>query len=940
MALSFFHYQFRPLKKVTFCCLLVLLLSQLYAQDGDIYLLRQKMASEVADEVLTQDDIRDFYIGSTHTSSTSGITYFYIQQRYQGIDIDGALATVGRSKDGAYQVFTNRWIKHIEEHIDGSPPAYDLSQITQRLGQREGIARRSQSKKIDAKPLWIKERDQLKFVIEVFLHDDNTTWRIFSDVEGNILERQNMAIKCTHNHKHRHQSGWTSTSHQCVESMPMLGDSYLVYPLGTASPSHAPQSVVTDPADNKASPFGWHDTDGADGPEFFDTRGNNVQVQEDTLARNFGGFRPSGGEDLSFLFTHDPNLGDESQVSGALTNLFYWININHDILYHHGFDTPAGNFQQNNYGNMGADGDPIIADALDGSGTNNAIFYPAPDGEENRLETFLWTGSIFDTELILGDPANPLLRIPAVQNQFSQASQLNGVGSVVGLGTQVVDGTGSTLACDAGQIQSPSQLNNRLAVVDRGECFFIVKAENVAQHGASAMIVIQNLPANPFPMGGSNGTLTIPSVMISKSAGDELRQVLDANPSIPITLQLKPPDISRGASFDNAVITHEYAHGLTSRLTGGKQTITCLLNFEQMSEGWSDYFALMFTTNWGSVGATDRLGIGTYLVGDAIEGPGIRVYPYTTDFAVNPLTYDDLPLLQIPHGIGELWAAILWDLTWTMIKQDGVTTDLYNGVGGNTNALKLVIEALKIQPCSPGFVDGRDALLQAATNLGWEKYHYAIWSAFARRGLGESADQGRVDSPLDGVSSFDIPAAFETVIDKLILEPEQSQVKLSWETVQEFGTASFSIERSVGGSNNQLINNQSAAYISTAPTSYQAIDENVEINTWYTYDLSVTNTDGSRTFLASDSIIIISTDGISVFPVPAKEELFVAAGDLNAPITRIVIFDNGGQLIYEDNNELSPLGSRRISVSHLPGGMYYLQSQAGEDVFWEKFVVL
>ena len=38
----------------------------------------------------------------------------------------------------------------------------------------------------------------------------------------------------------------------------------------------------------------------------------------------------------------------------AVTNLFYWNNIIHDVQYQYGFDEAAGNFQVNNYGRGGA----------------------------------------------------------------------------------------------------------------------------------------------------------------------------------------------------------------------------------------------------------------------------------------------------------------------------------------------------------------------------------------------------------------------------------------------------------------------------------------------------------------------------------------------------------------------------------------------------------
>ena len=57
-----------------------------------------------------------------------------------------------------------------------------------------------------------------------------------------------------------------------------------------------------------------------------------------------------------------------------MTNLFYWNNLFHDVLYRYGFDEASGNFQANNYGRGGLGGDYVRAEAADGAGTNNANF--------------------------------------------------------------------------------------------------------------------------------------------------------------------------------------------------------------------------------------------------------------------------------------------------------------------------------------------------------------------------------------------------------------------------------------------------------------------------------------------------------------------------------------------------------------------------------------
>ena len=76
-------------------------------------------------------------------------------------------------------------------------------------------------------------------------------------------------------------------------------------------------------------------------------------------------------------------------------------------------------------------------------------------------------------------------------------------------------------------------------------------------------------------------------------------------------------------------------------------------------------------------------------------------------------------------------------------------------------ALALVTEGMKIQPCNPGFVDGRDAILAADVALFGGTNQCLIWEAFAKRGLGYSASQGSPFSRSDGIQAFDVPGATE-----------------------------------------------------------------------------------------------------------------------------------------------------------------------------------
>ena len=204
------------------------------------------------------------------------------------------------------------------------------------------------------------------------------------------------------------------------------------------------------------------------------------------------------------------------------------------------------------------------------------------------------------------------------------------------------------------------------------------------------------------------------------------------------------------------VIAHEYGHGISNRLTGGRTNVSCLNNAEQMGEGWSDWFGIVLTATPGDTRDTVR-GVGTYVTFQPADGRGIRPTPYSTDMSVNPSTYASLldAAITQPHGIGYVWNTMLWEMYWNLVDKHGFNPDIYGDwdSGGNNLAMQLVMDGMKFQTCNPGFVDGRDAILAADVALGGNN-QCEIWGAFAKRGLGVSASQGSSNNRSDGVEAF------------------------------------------------------------------------------------------------------------------------------------------------------------------------------------------
>ena len=164
-------------------------------------------------------------------------------------------------------------------------------------------------------------------------------------------------------------------------------------PNGFQFPTVARTLVTVTPASVPQSPLSWINDGGND------TQGNNVDAHLDLNADNVPDLpRPTGSPFRVFDFAQDNTQAPTTWRDAAVTNLFYFCNRYHDRLYAFGFDEPAGNFQQDNFGRGGLGNDRVMADAQDGSGTNNANFSTPADGASGRMQQYIFTGPTPDRD--------------------------------------------------------------------------------------------------------------------------------------------------------------------------------------------------------------------------------------------------------------------------------------------------------------------------------------------------------------------------------------------------------------------------------------------------------------------------------------------------------------------------------------------------------------
>lgn len=643
---------------------IVLFLSLFYAFSSqaqtEIETAKKYLSDNTIQYKLLPSDINEMVISSAYLSPTTGWYHVYFNQTYQSIEVYNGMLNL-MIKDGQVQYVANRFIQNISEKTSVNlkqlsvTPTQALNKTLVKLGLSSGNLQEINPKKIlngiatqasfsdtaisdnniEVKLYWYpydvqenketKSKLALAWNVKFLAKNQQNAWSFHIDANsGEIIRQQDNIIHCNFGTPEH-----LSTPHECIEqhTLPLktpsaalstvAANTYQVFDYPLESPIHGTRTVVTSPytrfipaLSGPGATNGWHN-DGT--TNYTTTRGNNVWAQEDINDDDLQGNSPiSATLDFNYAYTKGLATATGNQ-NAAITNLFYWNNLIHDVLWKYGFDEPSGNFQNNNQGRGGLGNDYVYADAQDGGGTNNANFYPPADGVNGRMQMYLWSN------------------------------------------------TGS-------------------------------------------------------------------------------------------------PSYQPDGDFDNGIIAHEYGHGWSTRLTGGPANSSCLDNAEQGGEGWSDYLTLMLTTNWATLtptvaSANIPRGIGTYVLGQTTSGAGIRPYRYSYDMQnINaPVTYAKVgdSNYSVPHGIGSIWATMLWDMTWEIILQDNqIVNNIYDtpaiitDLKGNAAALKLVNEGLRLQPCSPSFVDARNAILKADSLLFGMRYRCAIGQAFARRGLGANASTG------------------------------------------------------------------------------------------------------------------------------------------------------------------------------------------------------
>jgi photosystem II stability/assembly factor-like uncharacterized protein len=206
-----------------------------------------------------------------------------------------------------------------------------------------------------------------------------------------------------------------------------------------------------------------------------------------------------------------------------------------------------------------------------------------------------------------------------------------------------------------------AEMVGKIAIIRRGTCNFTVKIKNAQNAGAIAAILMNNNTDLPFAMGGTDATITIPSVMISQIDGNMLQNELLSGP---VNLSLNP---SNGNFTGNMVPGVQHINSIKVR----------------NNNGVSEIYVAAGDSFYSSAGTTTYLGGTTYGLYKSVDGG-------TTWSEINlPLTSNGKK--HCPNDIeistdNKIWLSTINSRVWS----DG-GGKVFSSTDGNTFTEKLVI---------------------------------------------------------------------------------------------------------------------------------------------------------------------------------------------------------------------------------------------------------
>ncbi|KAK0449001.1 Fungalysin metallopeptidase-domain-containing protein [Desarmillaria tabescens] len=305
--------------------------------------LEVSMTSFIASEL----GVDSSAIGYRSGHSNDIMSYSYVKQYHDGVPFANAVANVA-FKNGKAVALGSSFVD--TTNIASSSPSVSVDSIISKV-EDSFIAAYNGISSLE----YLAHSDgsiALTHVVQVQNEETNAWYEAFVDAHlGEILSVTDFVAQAT----------------------------YTVVPITKASVAEGEETLV-DPEDFDSSPEGWVENGVTAGNNVVAYKSNQSATTSESSTNTF---------DYPFNVTIGPTEG--SNIDAVRTNAFYIINKVHDFVYKYGWTEASYNFQTDNFGKGGAEGDRVLMSVQDSSGTNNANFATPPDGQSGTCRMYIWT---------------------------------------------------------------------------------------------------------------------------------------------------------------------------------------------------------------------------------------------------------------------------------------------------------------------------------------------------------------------------------------------------------------------------------------------------------------------------------------------------------------------------------------------------------------------
>lgn len=261
--------------------------------------------------------------------------------------------------------------------------------------------------------------------------------------------------------------------------------------------------------------------------------GNDTNPNPEISARfNINLGNPGCLDGIRFYLGLDRNHGSDTDLVTVLL---------HELSHGLGFQS----FTNADTGAL-FDGAPSVFDQFLLDNTTGKVWIDMTDAERQasaiNTGNLAWTGANV-TNYARGILATPRLRIntpAAIAGNYQVGTAV--FGTPLTFPGNVANVVPSVPADGCAALTNGAEISGRIALIDRGTCNFTVKVKNAQNAGAVAVVIVDNVQDSPPPaLGGSDATVTIPSVRITLSDGNTIKAQLGAEVNATLFLDRSTP---------------------------------------------------------------------------------------------------------------------------------------------------------------------------------------------------------------------------------------------------------------------------------------------------------------------------------------------------------------------------------------------------------------